>query len=85
LNNNKDLTGDYGSDLYSHITGTRSRQNKANRKEYEVARSQKLMNNQANLGYAMVTYSHADEVRQAILRHNGSIVIEGQEVKMSRM
>jgi hypothetical protein len=37
------------------------------------------------MGYAMVTFSHADEVRQTIIRNGGSIVVDGSEIKMSPM
>lgn len=38
---------------------------------YQLAKDQHFANRQINLGYALVTFSHADEARQMNLALNG--------------
>lgn len=50
------------------------------RTEYEVGKARRRDNMKANLGYAMITFSHADEARQAVIITNGKLAIDGKLV-----
>lgn len=53
-----------------------------NRTEYEVGKARRRDNMKANLGYAMVTFSHADEARQAVIITGGKLAIDGKLVEV---
>ena len=52
------------------------------REQYEAARAQHMDNRMVNLGYAFVTFSHADEARQMLLSLPGEMQIENNLVEV---
>lgn len=56
------------------------RSGQINRQEYELAKAMRKNNNQINLGYALVTFSHADEARKMLLQTGPEIFIDSKKV-----
>ena len=54
------------------------------RSEYEAGKARRRANLQRNLGYAMVTFSHADEARQAVLLTGGKLALDGKIVEIKK-
>lgn len=52
------------------------------REEYELAKAQHIANRHINIGYALVTFSHADEARQMLLSVPGDMFINNNLVQV---
>lgn len=89
LANDPDMLGVFGEDLYNHVfrnTGKNElvASGQVSQGDYEAAKRMRLENNSDPVGYALVTYSHADEVHQAIMQTGGKLVLDGQLVSLSQ-
>jgi len=49
---------------------------KVDRQEFEIAKAQRKSNNQVNLGYAFITFSHVDEAMAAIIMTGGNMFMD---------
>ena len=56
------------------------RSGQIDRQEFEVAKAMRINNNQINLGYALVTFSHADEARKLLTKTQRQLFIEANKV-----
>jgi hypothetical protein len=46
-----------------------------NKREFETAKQMNKFNREQNLGYAFITFSHADEAKKALLLTSGEVTV----------